>query len=47
MTTSWNNQDFKENGESKTWADADVTWADAGYEWDGNTATIWSDDTKH
>lgn len=45
--STWTDQQFKEGGESQTWADADVLWADPLYEWDGQTSTTWSDETKH
>lgn len=47
MPTTWTNQSPKEGGQSALWADPVVTWASALYEWDGQLATTWTNETEH
>lgn len=44
---NWTDEQFKVGGASKAWDDSTVNWADPLYEWDGQTSTVWSDESKH
>lgn len=45
--STWEDLQFKEGGAAQSWADADVDWADPLYEWDGQTASTWTDTPKN
>lgn len=45
--STWEDLQFKVGGESKAWDAADVNWGDPLYEWDGQTASTWTDEVKH
>lgn len=45
--STWTDQQFKEGGEAKAWDSSEVNWGDSLYEWDGQTASTFTDQVKH
>lgn len=43
--TTWTNELTKDGGVSEGWGSSTATWGSSVYEWDGQTATIWVNET--